>query len=74
MSITVDDMTVDAAGAGIRARGKARESLTADAPAPVLIVGFIRASAASLEGFFCFSLAASSSVGGRVPIVSMACA
>ena len=52
MSITVDDMTVDAAGAGIRARGKARESLTADALVPVLIVGFIRASAASLEGFF----------------------
>lgn len=79
-SITVDDMIVDAAGAGIRARGKARESLTADALVPVLIVGVIGVSAASLEGFtmsgrdICFSLADSRSVAGRVPIVSMACA
>ena len=71
MSITVDDMTVDAAGAGIRARDKARESLTADALVPVLIVGFT----ASLEGRdFCFSLAAPPSVGGRVPTVSIVCA
>ena len=70
MSITVDDMTVDAAGAGIRARDKARESLIADALVPVLIVRFIRASAASLKGFaFCFSLAAS-----PVLIVSIASA
>lgn len=78
--VTVDDITVDAAGAGVRACGKSRESLTADALVPVRIVGFIGASVASLEGFamsgrnFCFSLAASPWVCGRVSMVSMACA
>ncbi len=67
---TVDDIIVDVADVGDRARGNTRESLTADAVVPVLTVGFTSAAAASLRGFvvsgrdFCFSLVDSPSTAG----------
>lgn len=74
MLIIVDDIIIDAVG------DKLRESLIADALVPIFIVGFIDASAVSLEGFamsgrdFYFSLTVSSWVGGRVSMISITCA
>lgn len=67
-------MMVDVAGVGVRA---CCASLTAEALVPVLIVGFIGASAASLEGFamngrdFRFSMADSPSFARQFPVVLM---